>query len=654
MYRFLLPLVLGIAVSLPGSAQDIIIVEFIQDPVSVTDANGEWFEVFNTTGSDIDLNGWTISDSGTNSHTISGTVVVPSGGFAVLCVNSDTNTNGGFVCDYEYSSFTLANGDDEIILTDPSATEVDRVEYDGGPNWPDPSGASVVFTAAASADNNDPNNWTTASTREASYSGSAGDLGSPGTSGVQQSVGSAADPTVTQQPDNVEGYRLLSVPVQNYTVGDLAELNLVQGVAGQYPDGEDNVFIDYAPTTNNANDDTYVPATSTADALEPGRGFFWYLFNNDVVPDPNSFGGGTSRSYDLADRPFSATGPVIETSVSRTFPESANGFYMIGNPFAQTFETDNLSYTGTGTLATTLQAYDPSTGYQPITIAAGTYLATWQGVFAEVSGGTGAAQFNFAYDAADAGNTATFYGRRAEAVLKLALDGQLDSGAEVHDRAAWIDLSSDGTPGWDRYDASKLIPPTADLALIAPVGTRDGAPYRQAVLSTGGIQSGTLGVPLAFCSTGDGTFMITPTGTASLPNGTTATLVDRVAGTSAPLVEGQAVTFSASAGDWTERFEVQFSSASTAGEDGPDGIEIGAVRPNPSAGSARLVVRTSGAEVMTATVFDALGRQVAVAFDGVATGETTVSLPSDLAPGVYVVRVQGATFGESRPFVVTR
>ena len=64
------------------------------------------------------------------------------------------------------------------------------------------------------------------------------------------------------------------------------------------------------------------------------------------------------------------------------------------------------------------------------------------------------------------------------------------------------------------------------------------------------------------------------------------------------------------------------------------------------------MVRTGAAQAVTATVYDALGRQVA--FDGVAAGETTVALPAGLAPGVYVVRVRGATFGESRQFVVTR
>ncbi len=633
-------------------APTLVINEILADPdTNDGDANGdgvvgttddEFLELVNVTVADLDISGYTVSDAVSLRHTFaSGTVIESGAAIIVFGGGTPTGSFGGAAAVVASTgSLGLNNSSDTVTLANGAGGSIETVTYGGaaGDNQsiardPDLTGAFVKHSSIASNPA----------------------LFSPGVRNVDgQPFINGGIETVTQQPDDLAGYRLLSAPVLSYTVGDLAELNLVQGVAGQYPDGEDNVFTGYTPSTNDANDDTYVPATSTADVLEPGRGFFWYLFDNDVVPNPNSFGGGTSRSYDLAGRPFSATGPVIGSSISRTFPESANGFYMVGNPFGQTFETDNLSYNGTGTLATTLQAYDPTTGYQPITIAAGTYLATWQGVFAEVSGGTGTAQFDFAFDASDAGNPATFYGRQASTVLALALDGELDSGVEVHDRAAWVDLSAEGTSGWDRRDASKLIPPSADFALIAPVGTRDGSAYRQAVLSLGDALSGTVEVPLAFRSTGAGTFTITPTGLASLPSGTTATLVDLVGATSVALVEGQAVTFSAPAGDWAERFTLQLTAASTAGEDAPDGVDVGTVRPNPSAGSARLVVRTGGAEAMTATVYDALGRQVAVAFDGVATGETTVALPAGLAPGVYVVRVQGATFGESRQFVVTR
>ncbi len=167
----------------PGAANDcvvtvpvIVINEIMQNPSAVSDGNGEWFEVFNPGGAAVDIDGWTIKDDGSNSHTISngGPLLVPAGGFLVLGNNDDLGSNGGVVVDYEYSSFFLGNGDDEVVLLDTFATEVDRVNYDGGSAFPDPNGASMALANPA-ADNNVGGNWCTASTPYGD-----GDFGTPG------------------------------------------------------------------------------------------------------------------------------------------------------------------------------------------------------------------------------------------------------------------------------------------------------------------------------------------------------------------------------------------------------------------------------------------------------------------------------------------
>jgi len=43
----------------------------------------------------------------------------------------------------------LANGADELVLLDGSSVEIDRVEYDGGPGFPDPNGASMALVVHA-------------------------------------------------------------------------------------------------------------------------------------------------------------------------------------------------------------------------------------------------------------------------------------------------------------------------------------------------------------------------------------------------------------------------------------------------------------------------------------------------------------------------
>ncbi|NOX47817.1 MAG: PKD domain-containing protein [Chlorobi bacterium] len=167
----------------------LVISEIMQNPSAVNDSDGEWFEVYNPTNASIDMNGWTIKDDDLDSHLISSSVIVPAKGFATLGVNSNSSLNGNYVCDFQYSNFYIANGADEIVLIAPDGvTEIDRVVYDGGPNWPDPTGSSMVFTGTASDDNNDFSFWVTSSLREQTYSGTSGDKGSPGTNGQDQNL----------------------------------------------------------------------------------------------------------------------------------------------------------------------------------------------------------------------------------------------------------------------------------------------------------------------------------------------------------------------------------------------------------------------------------------------------------------------------------
>jgi len=172
-----------VSLGFTSSQGDVIITEIMQNPNAVLDANGEWFELFNTTDSAIDLNGWIISDNGSDSHTIAGTLVIQPGDFLVLGNNSDSGTNGGYTCDYQYpGNWYLANGDDEIVLLQ-GLLEIDRVEYDGGPNFPDPIGASMVFTGPylnsdAYLQNDTGSNW-----MESTETFGDGDKGSPGTLG---------------------------------------------------------------------------------------------------------------------------------------------------------------------------------------------------------------------------------------------------------------------------------------------------------------------------------------------------------------------------------------------------------------------------------------------------------------------------------------
>ena len=137
---------------------NIVINEIMQNPSAVSDDNGEWFEIYNNSNEDIDLNGFTIKDNDTDSHLIINSVIVDAYSFAVLGKVSDTSINGGVLLDYQYIGITLANGADEILLIDPYGNTVDSVAYDGGSTFPDPNGASMALLET-SLDNSIGSNW---------------------------------------------------------------------------------------------------------------------------------------------------------------------------------------------------------------------------------------------------------------------------------------------------------------------------------------------------------------------------------------------------------------------------------------------------------------------------------------------------------------
>ncbi|MBD3225016.1 MAG: T9SS type A sorting domain-containing protein [Caldithrix sp.] len=161
----------------PPPVPDIVINEIMQNPSAVGDTDGEWFELFNTSDSDIDINGWKIADLGSDEHIIDngGPLTIASNDYLVLGRNGDTGTNGGVTVDYVYSSFLLSNSEDEVILyQSDGTTEIDRVEYDGGASFPNPNGASMELNNPQN-DNNDGSNWS-----EATTSFGDGDFGTPG------------------------------------------------------------------------------------------------------------------------------------------------------------------------------------------------------------------------------------------------------------------------------------------------------------------------------------------------------------------------------------------------------------------------------------------------------------------------------------------
>jgi beta-lactamase superfamily II metal-dependent hydrolase len=162
----------GISSRVVGSGtQALVINEFMADPNAVTDANGEWFELYNPGSSAINIQGYQVASANDAGFTIASSVSVPSHGYVVLAKVASSATNGGVTVDYAYGSgVQLANTTDWLTLKTSTGTLVDSVAWTtttAGKSWEVKNPAASHVTVGGT-------NWNLA-TR--AYG--AGDLGTP-------------------------------------------------------------------------------------------------------------------------------------------------------------------------------------------------------------------------------------------------------------------------------------------------------------------------------------------------------------------------------------------------------------------------------------------------------------------------------------------
>lgn len=165
---------------------DLVITEFMQNPSAVSDADGEWFEIYNATARTIDIEG-IVLDDGSNQLTVTGTGgSFPVPGFSYLVVgknditdDQDSDYNGGLSVDIIFDNMSLSNSSDTVtIFAADGTTVIDEVSWDDGATFPDGNGAAAMFGGEfdpATDDNADGSFWCKAITPYG-----AGDLGTPG------------------------------------------------------------------------------------------------------------------------------------------------------------------------------------------------------------------------------------------------------------------------------------------------------------------------------------------------------------------------------------------------------------------------------------------------------------------------------------------
>ena len=122
---------------------DLLITEIMYDPSTIPDAEGEWFEIYNNTISEIDIDSLVIKRDA-DIHVVNQEILIPAGDHYVLA-RSDNATS---VLKYVYGTdITLTNSGADLIIANfgtdgTNGSEIASVNY-GLSGFPDPSGASL-------------------------------------------------------------------------------------------------------------------------------------------------------------------------------------------------------------------------------------------------------------------------------------------------------------------------------------------------------------------------------------------------------------------------------------------------------------------------------------------------------------------------------
>lgn len=159
---------------------DLVITEIMSNPELISDTNGEWFELFNTTASNIDLEGLVIrheASDPTAVHTIAASVIAPAHGYVVLGKDTNMQENGGAPVAYAYpQEIGMTNEGDYLAIETADGTIVDNTAWSGVGGF-SPEGASRTLDPdfIGEAFNNDETHFCAATT-----SMSGGDRGTPG------------------------------------------------------------------------------------------------------------------------------------------------------------------------------------------------------------------------------------------------------------------------------------------------------------------------------------------------------------------------------------------------------------------------------------------------------------------------------------------
>ncbi len=482
-------------------------------------------------------------------------------------------------------------------------------------------------------------------------------------------------------PQDGEGWRYISSP-SDVNLSVLLAPIWTQGLSDNPSSGNTGAGIPnvYRWSTGSEGNDPgdWVAVTDLDVPATPGEGLLVYVYAADM----GEINPGENLMLEIQGEEFG--------SFSVTTNENAGngGWTLLGNPFATSISFELLrNSASSGSIANAVYVWTPidtdGDGGQDPGNAAGSWrawssdgslglgdltdglIAPFQAFFVENAEGDSEVNLTFSNDIKTSANPKFLFKQTARNLLRLELAG------EGMRNSAWLSFSGNGS-STERVggDAWQLDPMSVDYALLASekqgVGLLDIGHYP--------IDENLI-IPLVALATRPGTYRISVT--RQELNGLDLYLNDLETRESMPLTENMSYDFtigqaaktapadpfaSIAAGPmkstiaFDARFTISAGMPAAENTETPVAVTLHQNYPNPFNPVTQIRFELPARENVRLTVFDLLGRLVAVLVDEIAeAGSHTVNFDaSSLSSGVYTYRLQAGTTVLTRKMTVVK
>ena len=405
-----------------------------------------------------------------------------------------------------------------------------------------------------------------------------------------------------------------------------------------------------------------------------------FVFEDDDANTPGLQGGSPKNV---------ATNVVASGQITPDINPKAGGFTLLGNPYANTIDFNEVSLNAVDIVA---YVYDPSIpdwiswtigslfgGSGDLTDG---LIAPLQGFFVETTGASPSVTIE---EEDKANNIADFRGKTVQDKKPVSVRLELNENEGELTNSAWLGFSEDGsTSGRVRGDALKLAPLAAEYAQMAT--TKAGTEQLLDINHLPVAYESTIEIPLLINSTSSGAFSLKATD-FNIPEGFSLIFNNHNSGESQTIGPDFETTLTVEANRQTQSkatAEALISSPTnlkqTASETGsaaysitiepdvitsvddgqvdvPNEVELQQNFPNPFNPSTTIQYALPEQAQVNLTVYDMLGQQVAQLLSGQVQSAGSHSInfdASNLSSGMYIYRLQAGSQSITRKMILLK